>query len=214
MVRYRKKRIYRRKSKRTYRRKRYSSRKSRMLGQKKYYYTRYGVSTQILSGSSTKYGSMTFSLDNLVDYTDFSALYDFYKINAVKVYFRRVAGIVRDNSIANAADLSTPRGYFAFDYDDNAPPVSLASIMQRQSCRIKTVNNSFSMYFKPTFLTQNYETTVSTGYSPKRGWISIGDANVPHYGIKWVVTAASPLNVNMVGWLVDIKYYLSFKSVK
>lgn len=83
--------------------------------------------TVVVNGTTGVLGAYNFTLSSVPGYTEFTNLYDQYKINAISVCFypkqNSVTSLVTlDNIKANARFLS------AIDYNDDTPPVNFDSI--------------------------------------------------------------------------------------
>lgn len=188
------------------------------LGNKKYFFVRYEdrptVTTDPINFIA---GGHNFRLTDLPDYQEFVPLYDQYKISAVKVKWIPLQVTTQGPGATAPIVSETPFIYAAIDYTDSNAPTSVDSIRQYQSMRYSS-GSSFrplTLYFKPRFQTEIYQTAATSGYAPKRGWISITDSNVPHYGCKYIITPTglgSP--VASYKWKVEMKYYLAFRSVR
>ena len=136
-------------------------------------------------------GSCTFQLSDLTTYTDFTNLFDQFKL--VKVLYRWV--ITRDSDWATT---STYRGYsvriqWYHDFNDSTPP-NVTDLMQRANCRELYMNGDdkpASRWYSlnPAVLSVGYESTVASAYIPKwRQYIDSESYATPHYGIKWYVS--------------------------
>lgn len=130
--------------------------------------------------------SWTFGLNNVVNATDFSNLYDQYRVlYVVCKYYLKI-----DPSAQTAATASFPRMYWYRDLDDSAPPSSLNEIRENGKCKIAVMhpNRPVTIAYKPNTLATMYLTALANTYSPKWGqWIDMANTNVPHYGHKWAI---------------------------
>lgn len=212
--------------KRTYGKKKSSGRKTwwrrkqtkmrRGGGQKKYYFTRMvNLATITSNDLLDQKGAFTFPLSILAHVTDFTALYDQYKICGVKVYFipytNQTAVLSTTGTVANI----TPRIITAIDYDDNTTPLDFNELRERQSAKVISANRYFTRWIRPKFLSSAYVSGVSTGYVPKTGYVDTVYTSMPHYGMKYVLEATgSGSSVGAWGYKVEGKYYLGFKNVK
>lgn len=147
------------------------------------------------------------TLDNALNYTEFTNLYDQFRINWVKAqFYLRI-----DPSAQTAANASFPRLYWFRDYDDQG----LASLNDvRENARGKRAilhpNRPVTITFKPNVLSEIYRTAVTTGYSPKFSqWIDVAVPNLVHYGIKYCIDDLTNTNYKVD---LEITYGLSMKN--
>lgn len=153
--------------------------------------------------------AMTFELNRLTNYTEFTALYDQYKITGVKVYF----DYSTDTAPVSDPHVAIPKIWAVRDYDDATTPTIDD---MTQSTRVKVIrpfpNKTYSMFLRPAVLNQVYKSVVSTGNVPKWGqWIDCNDSSVPHYGLKLVAQGVPSTNFGAVS--LRCKYYVTFKGV-
>lgn len=150
--------------------------------------------------------SFKFQLDDLPNYSEFTNLFDQYKISAVKLKFwPRFTG-ADVNPPATAIGVS--RLWSVIDYDDSATLTNENQAMEYQNCKTHLSNRPFSLYLKPCVLSEVYRTTLTTGYAPTRKYrIDVAQPNVPFYGVK---TLMEPVAFDGQ-WqiVVTAKYYLT-----
>lgn len=198
----------------------------------KYHFRRIVNLSNITGGISgaANFGTYTFSLDQLPNYTEFTNLFDQYRINKVVLklipqYNQSTFNVGHANNTATSGQLSgrNPRFMIVNDYDDDTAPVNMDTLRQYANVKVYPVMNNKLIKHTITPATQMmaYETIGTTGYIPKfKQWINCSDSNVPHYAIKWGIedtsainnTAASLANAQ-VYFRVEASIYLSFKGV-
>lgn len=205
---YRRRTTRRRGYKRTYRKRftrkyRYSKR-----GQKIFLYKRHtGIFGVIQAQASLEtFGALNFSLNDLPNYTEFTNLYDMYKINCVKVTFWPQQTISNSlGSVNNPA--GNARFFSAIDYNDGTQPTSVDELREYQSCKFTTVLKPHKrVIFKPKILD-----TSSYSISP---WMSTASPSSNYFGLKYAIEAISSTNTPQMAYSVECKYYMSFKNVK
>lgn len=147
------------------------------------------------------------TLDNTLNHTEFTSLYDQFRIDWVKAqFFLRI-----DPSAQTAAGASYPRMYWFRDYDDQA----LASLNDvRENSKGKRAilhpNRPVTIWFKPNVLSEIYRTAVTTGYSPKfNQWIDASVPNLVHYGIKYCIDDLTNTNYKVD---LEVTYGLSMRN--
>lgn len=176
-----------------------------------HYYKR----TLYLSGALTAssagdvFGAIDFRLNQLPNATDFTNLYDQYKIRGVKIML-----IPRGNNsdVITGATSGQSMGVFsALDYDDVTPPTSIAQLCEYQNMKMTRSTSIHSRYFVPK--PQINLLVAGGGTSPALSgqWIDTALGVAPHYGFKYALQQL-PNGTQ----LYDIKYtfYLAFKNVR
>lgn len=196
---YGRKKMYRRRYRRTYR---YNKR-----GQKLYLFKRFcNYGELYLSSVNPIYGAFNFSLSDLPNASEFTSLYDMYKINCVKITFYPQQTV--SNSINTAYNANASSRFFTvIDYNDSNSPTSLDELRQYQSCKITPVLRQHKrVIYKPKILDTN-------GFSISP-WMSTATPNANYLGLKY---AAEPtdatLGASMI-YTVEAKLYMSFRNVK
>lgn len=153
------------------------------------------------------------ALSVLPNVSEFTSLYDQYRINGIKVTL-----IPRGNQ----SDIGTASGTVAqsvgvfsvIDYDDINPLTSLNQAMQYQNLKMTRSHQIHSRYFKPRILNSvlaNAGTGAVANAGSTRGWLDVTSDNIPHMGVKFVLQQ-SPNSVQTFD--VKIDYFLAFKNVR
>lgn len=160
--------------------------------------------------------SYSFYLSMLPNYAEFGALYDEYMIKAVQVKFTpHHARTTVPVGMSGNNQAESDNGVFitVIDYDDNDLLSGFTEAQQYWSYKSVPGNITHSRYLKPKFLVQTYATATSTGYQPRRGWIDMANADVPHYGLKTWITSTAAQFPN-IEYRCEIKYYLAFRGFR
>lgn len=143
-------------------------------------------SAGLLAGTYANGFSLSFALGQSQNYTDFTALFDRYKLTGAKVTFLYQ---ISEATAGGAQVLPTIN--YGVDYDDNAPPTSLDVMKQKQNTkrRILTANRPYSIFVKPRHLNTVLDAGGATSnvLSSTSGWLNCENPNVPHQGLKfWI----------------------------
>lgn len=156
-------------------------------------------------GAVVASGAISFNLNALPNVTEFTSLFDQYRINAVKITF-----MPRGNSAEVGTNNNNTKLFTVIDYDDDTAPATLDALLQYETLKTTTVARDHTRYMKPRFAVTTYQTALTTGYGSRTGWIDCESNLVPHYGLKYWVPAVAGANI------VDIKteYYVSFRGVR
>lgn len=186
-----------------------------MLGS--YNFTRYA---SITIGTGTKFTlsnlldengfSFQFTLASLRNYTDFTNLFDQYKINKVDLYFKLIQNPEAPTT-TNTVATYYPTLWFVRDYDDSST-MTVANMQEKQGVKRIVMKpdaiQKISVY--PKFQRMAYQTLTSTGYSPGTGFLDCVDSGVPHYALKTTFQVPA----SGATWEVEVqaKYHVSFRG--
>lgn len=170
--------------------------------------------TNILDYSSV---GITYTLDSCVNWGEFGALFDLYKIHKVDLYIT-LQNPNPDNTQSSVAITQSwfPKLWYFNDDDESAAP-SLSQFKERQGVkyRILMPNRTIRITCYPKIQTMTYRTLTSTGYQSVRpNWIDANvDYNVPHYGTKLCLDMNEQTNTGYTTNVkVEAKYTLMFKN--
>lgn len=127
----------------------------------------------------------SFSLDSSADYSEFTALYDQYRITEVKMHFFPMSTSIINTTISTAPVNFCPRVVVCADYDDSSTPSSFNQLRQYSTARVYSAIDRFTYAIKPALSVAAYETVSTTAYAPSWGlWVSTADPNAKYYGFK------------------------------
>jgi len=169
--------------------------------------------------------SIQFSLSDIPNQTEISALYDQYKLCGAKISIKMIsnpdANYQAGSTSANQYINYYPTLWYTRDYDDNGL-LGLSEIRQYKSARhvVLRPNKELSIYTKPRMLRQLFDSTTGAGYEialPK--FVDLANIGLPHYGFKAVIDfegLSIPLNTVLNQWQfrINIKYYFMCKNVR
>jgi len=196
---------------RTYRRKWRRPARYNKRGQKVYLFKRFtselnGTGGIIINNINPTVGTFTFRLSDLPNYTEYTSLYDMYKINAVKITF--VPQMTQNISLST---VNNPSAYAKFltaiDYNDSSP-VPLDDLRQYQSCKWTTILRPHKRFLRPRIVDRG------ATYTPGRPWISCDAPSQEHFCLKYAIDPMDSTVSNTMTYTLEAKYYLSFKNVK
>lgn len=158
-----------------------------------------------------------FKLSDVQASTEFTSLYDQYKITGIKAkFFPRVNVLQTVNQSATFTTVP-PIGTIV-DYDDATAPVNYAEATQYMGSRVHEAFKPFSLYFKPKISTAAYSgafTSYTAGGSP---WLDCNSPGIEYYGLKVFTLPYSAGNnqalANDPTWDIVFTYYLKFRGVR
>ena len=145
--------------------------------------------------------AFNFSLQDVPGYTDFSGLFDYYKITGIK--FKALPYLQQDsNSVLTTNNSGNPPIFYVIDTNDGSAPVSANAILEYNDHRISSVWKGLQVYFKPRF--------VDATQAQRGGWVSTGNVTLDWYGLK----VAIPPTVNATKFYLVITFYIQCKDPK
>lgn len=158
---------------------------------------------------------MNFNLNEVQQVTDFTALFDRYKIVGVKLKF-----LFQNNQGGYPGGTRAPLPLitYAYDADDQTSPTakSLVQVKQYAKERVLNGNTSFSLYYKPRVARMVFQGLTSTSYeSAKAPWLDCSNPSVPHYGLKlWINNWFSDHQTSSFKLTISPTYYIAMKDTQ
>lgn len=172
--------------------------------------------------------SWTFTLADVINYTEFTALYDRFCLDKCLVKIKMVSN---PNSVAytNAAGGTTvaaslvnntniyPTIWFCPDYD-NATTETIDQLKQRGrvQCKVLKPDEYLTMSVRPAVASAVYN-GLTSGYGPRWStWIDCDNATTAHYGMKASIDLAGfdPTNDYPYRFSIERLYYFRCKDVR
>jgi len=156
-----------------------------------------------LGGNSVAY---YWTLDQLPGYTEYTSLFDQYRIKKVDVL------IQTKNPIGPG-----PYGYSPVrimgvpDFDDSTPPSTESDIQQYQNLQVWRPNTDKKFTIIPRIAKAAYSGAFTSYSNEAAGWLDVASPSVRHYGLKLFITADTTAN-DRCYWNVYSRVYLEFKS--
>lgn len=179
------------------------------------------ITVETLMDADT-FGSIVFELNDLNSYTEFSNLFEEYRITGVKLTF-----IWNKNSAQNDIGAITPGDssfipnlYLVYDPNDVSTPASIVSLLERGDVKIRRLDRPCKMFVRPKVAASVYESGVTTAYADaSKLWLSTASQAVDYYGVKWAVDASTAgiggIGADPIGKLTIIKtFYLQCRGTK
>lgn len=168
-------------------------------------------SSGYLSGAVNFGISGEFAIKDVRDASDFTQLFDRYKIVGVKLKF-----LYQQNSVPVGGLTSFPVINYAFDADDSNTPTGIDQLQAKgyNHEKVLNANSNFSYYIKPRVSKMLYSQSLSGvgGYSSEKAcWIDCQSSSVPHYGFKAWIKDWYTLSSNQVLTIQPV-FYLAMKD--
>lgn len=159
------------------------------------------------------FGSLQFTLGQLPNVSEFTALYDQYRINKIKVVF--VPALSGMDANAPSTQYYMPNLHSVVDYDDATAPTSMAQLFQYPRLKRTRGLRDHKQYFSPAVSVEVYQSGISTSYSAKwKQWLDLASTSVPHYGVKYGIDPGNPAGGNQWAWRPYVTFYFSCKGVR
>lgn len=156
------------------------------------------------------WGQITFALSEVPNYSEFTALFERYRLTGVALRYRLTR---TDDSTASLKGY-IPTLVAVKDYDDSSTPTSFNELCQYPQAKTMVFASDktyYRQFIRPACQTATYRTALSTGYSPSwTTWIATVNPDVPHYGMKYAWEKLYQ------GHQLEIEccYYLRFRGTK
>lgn len=157
--------------------------------------------------------SMAFRLNNVPGYTDFTNLYDQYRIDKVKVRFLPLTNSA--TPIQNGGIL--PTVFVDVRHDSSTVPANMNALREAQGIREYRLDRPFTVSLRPKWISTVGDPlqTAVIGAAPRTGWIDTGYYAANHFGLGlWFsnLNLASTLDDVYTMVRIDITYYLSMRE--
>lgn len=165
--------------------------------------------------------SLAFQLLDLPGLTDFSALFDTYKITGVMLQFKLMdnpdsSGNINDVGGFQKNNFFPTIWYVQDDDDNNNMTLPQIKEFERVKHRVLYPNRETNIMLRPSVLQQLYRSSTTTGYGTgkRNQWLDMAQTDIPHYGFKCVIDFEGLTPAGTFKIKVNAKYYFSCKSVR
>lgn len=192
--------------KRTYR-KRFSKFGNRRVGKKgilTYFFKRSRIDEVDVSLTSGVQVAQVnaFSLGQLPSPTEFTNLYDSYKICGIKVKFL----FERTEASVNVSNQIMPNLVTVNDFNDATSLTTEAQALEYASFKTRRLDKPITRYFRPTQI-------VTTGQIIKSRWNPSSSPDISHYGLKSLIVGSSS-GVSLGRLKIYTTFYIAMRSPK
>lgn len=178
------------------------------LGRRVYNFKRTFQASAITSTAGAAVaGGYTFALNSLPNYTEFTAMFDVYRLKAVKIEFSAPA-----NSVGMSATSEIPQLWTAIDRNDATAPANVNELFQYDTLKHSPITRKHVRYFRVNSL--GYITGQSVGTVGEinwNKWIPTSEPAINHYGLKYLVDGNGSVNQPIQ---VYATFYFQCKSLK
>lgn len=160
----------------------------------------YNFGTDSTNAVSDTLEAYNFSLNDMPGYTEFTALYDFYKVNRVK--FKLIPYQTESNSVTSLNNAAHVPIFYCVDTSDATAPTSVNEVCEYNDHKIANLYRGFTCYFKPKF--------ADSTSAPRDGWVATSSPSTNWYGLKLAIPPTAYSMTFYVIWTV----YISCKDPK
>lgn len=207
-------RYYRRRSKRTYRR------RNRRLYRKRsnVHHFRRSAAVAVISTPTTDpefNGASTFRLTDVFGNTEFTSLFEYYRLNCVVLRFIPDFNLFTQSTGGSSLGQAVPQLHVAWDYS-NGTNADVTELVQYESYKTMRFNRTYTFKVYPRTSTEIYQSAASTSYGlgRKNMWLHADNPSIPHYGFKFAVDNYNQSGGQAVNFKIRPFYYFSLKHVK
>lgn len=170
----------------------------------------YGVGNYPQTPTSYAFGVVYFTLNGLDNVTDFSGMFDLYRIVGAEVTFRPR---VTQSTLADYPNV-LPRLYTYIDYDDAVVPTNISIVRQYMSCIETSPGEGIVRTLVPCCALAAYSGTFTSYASRSNQWLDIASSTVQHYGVKFAIEPGVAAQTNLQTYDVDAVLFVEFKSIR
>lgn len=156
--------------------------------------------------------SLKFRLDQLTNYTEFTNLFDSYKLNGVKVLMSQFY------NTSSVTSIGLP-WIEHFNDHDNSIPETVFQVRQRMGVKTKyysATKQVVAMYVKPKVqqaVFSNVASGITFGVSPRQSqWLDCAQPGIEHYAIKGIIHNMWLGNANLNNFQLDVSVNVSLKG--
>jgi len=146
---------------------------------------------------------ISFSLADLPNASEFTTLFDQYKIDKIEVLM--IPSVTQSTAASPMSGLTVTE----VDYDDANTPASLDEMYQSENHQLHTPTSSIARSFVPSIAIAAYSGAF-TSYAQKTGWIDCASSNVAHYGFKIGCGICS----SAYTYTINARLHLSFRGTR
>lgn len=172
----------------------------------------------ITFASNTLSGTGAFQLSFLPNYTEFTNLFDQYRIVGVSIKWIFSTNVVNYGApvAGTFADTCLPLLHYCFDTNSNVVPASINVMREYNTYRCKRLDRVCKTYCRPRIANVAYESALAVGYTQGyKQWVDTTYPSMDYYGIRWAIDPVTFTNNTRIGVCEMVyTYYIQCKCVK
>jgi hypothetical protein len=172
-------------------------------------FTRQVNKGQVTAQNGDTTGSIAFALSDLPSSSDFTSLFDQYRIAQVTLKF--VPASAQFGPATTATDY--PSILTVIDLDDDGVPASADTLRQYGTCMTTQNAIYFERVLTPRFAVAAYSGAFTSYSQSLPGqWVDCASPNVVHYGVKWATTPITVASGSYVLFNIEATYVIQCRS--
>lgn len=176
--------------------------------------------TQRATGSPSWY-NIAFRLQDVPNFTDFTNVYDSYRIRGVKVNLIPMGNVSSSNqpgTPTGAAGNYAVRCFSAYDPNNDGVGVTGSTAIQQlqeyQNCKWSPFNRIHKRYVKPRVTVTSPDGSGGINLAGKQPWIQCADSGgTVHYGMPVAIDDSGFATASLL-YKIECTYYLQFARPK
>lgn len=177
-----------------------------------------------VTGATTFYtNSFMFKLNDIPQYTTFTALFDTYRITKVDIRItpmitQAVLASVTYSNVSPSVGGTYPFGYcyWLVDNDDASNLSTRDAFIEYQKCKSQPTvyGKNITLSITPRIATPAYASGAFTAYAEgkKKTWVDCAYPAIEHYGIKFGIDGTAGPQGQI--YRIQTRYHLEFKNVR
>lgn len=144
----------------------------------------------------------------LPNYTEFTNLYDMYRIN--KIVVKLIPKVSETGMVLGATNNSAGiQLHSAIDYDDSTAPTNIAQLCQYSTYKMTRGHNIHTRVFVPKC---EMSAGGTANVAPKAyQWLDTAHPDIPHFGMKLIIPTITASTI--IYYDYSVTAYISCKNV-
>lgn len=164
---------------------------------------------QVAAGA-TSAPVVNFALNGVAGAGTLNALFDLYKIDAVRLSIRPNNTAI---GLENPAINQLVPFYWVIDYNDSTPLGSAGAATEYDNCMVLSPGESGERTFCPMYKL-NAQSAAGTDYICRKGdWLNTASDDIFHYGCKFFIPAGFAGQTFLQTWQLEIEYFFTFRQL-
>lgn len=168
----------------------------------------------INTGTSFQDGQFFFELRFLPEYTEFTTLYDQYRVDKLVFRFMPLT-----NAGVSGVLAEQPQPLItAVDFDGGTVGLTQDQLLSYESAQITSAFKEKVITIKPRaelLSTDSDAITVSASVAPSNTWWDCSNVKILHHGVRYGIPANTTMPVGYgVRWTVWCEVYITFKNTR
>jgi hypothetical protein len=169
-----------------------------------------------LSNASTTSGGLSFKLDDIPNFSRYTAIFDRYRIQRVEVSMYHASTTIE---IKGAASLNPTLYCTVIDYNSSGAAATFNDLRTFRTCKVnmfgalQALKGCDHRSFQPRYIgvVEDATTSVVKG-SSEDGWLNTETPNVPYFGYRYFFDQLTPAYTGSVKF--ECVYHVEFVNSK